>query len=1059
MARPIADRIKRRRLPNVDVPKVEDQSLREHLEGIKEHIRMYEGDSGAPKERFATLEELEAAGLVTLEIKQKFAQISEVLGNPVPKATSSSPGAAGQTYNNTYVTGASTLRDLDDTNVDGIAGGDGIVWNGSFYVPTPLPAFDFALAKTYDMVFKAVDGWTHTDQELQWNPDLDYMQFAHAHSINWLNVAGSTVQLLELNSSGAGGGDTVDYEIVSVAGEVATTGASYVDVTGAQLDQNNLVEGDEYLLLCNTNMRNSISTTQNDDYVRLVDQDGAQLTGSEYRMESCDGSATAGYRYGYVNWITATLSGDDEISFQHKNVGVGNCSVSDIRMFAISLTDLGASNWARDRATGTTSIPDSAGWTTVETIELPSAGDWLIFGCVQCENHSATSSVPHFRLHDGASTVAESKHDVGDTVATPVVSLMGLIEGASALADITLDCTNDESGFTYDVEFRSIVAIRLDAFSEHEVKTLADPTDPAGAGEYTLDTLSWTAVNTADFLAFGGINEFWDASGLSGGNELNAQADGGGYSNISGLTSYREDMQSAKDNVMKIIFPHTALSVTAAEDIDIQMQHLPAPSHTTDEVTKSVIVAFSTITGSTLVEDFEVGHMSYQTSILGSNVDIETSLDVTGASTFASTLAVTGAATLSSTLDVTGAVTMGSTVEITGVLDANGRVDANAGLYVYGDSRIYDSGGTDFLSQTHDDTDFNWAFTNTTDWNITGIDAITWATYNALAYTAGAPSATATWDTSDKSAATVLSNGNLTATVDEASWAGGRAHADLYASTGKWYWELTIGTVSSPSYHMHGSAAAASFNVESSYPGGAANSYGMQSSGTLYGTGKSGAGVSYVATDVLMFALDMDAGKLWIGKNGTWIGDPVAATGHQFSGITADQAPAYAAYNAGADVVTLNAGSSAFAHTVPTGYTSLDEVAGLGGAGFIAGDATVNYEIDALEITLDSDVVVTGTLDVDLTIVDVTTTSYTVLDLDDVILVDDDTAGAAVTITLPAVATAAKRRRNIKKLGTTAEVIIDGNSTETIDGAQTATLYVQYESVALISDGTEWHII
>jgi hypothetical protein len=82
-----------------------------------------------------------------------------------------------------------------------------------------------------------------------------------------------------------------------------------------------------------------------------------------------------------------------------------------------------------------------------------------------------------------------------------------------------------------------------------------------------------------------------------------------------------------------------------------------------------------------------------------------------------------------------------------------------------------------------------------------------------------------------------------------------------------------------------------------------------------------------------------------------------------------------------------------------------------------------------------------------------------VLDLDDVILVDDDTAGAAVTITLPAVATAAKRRRNIKKLGTTAEVIIDGNSTETIDGAQTATLYVQYESVALISDGTEWHII
>jgi hypothetical protein len=76
-------RLKNRTLPSVDVPQVEQTELARALEGVKEHLRMYEGDSGAPKERFVTLAELENAGLLTASTKNRFAFISELLGSEV----------------------------------------------------------------------------------------------------------------------------------------------------------------------------------------------------------------------------------------------------------------------------------------------------------------------------------------------------------------------------------------------------------------------------------------------------------------------------------------------------------------------------------------------------------------------------------------------------------------------------------------------------------------------------------------------------------------------------------------------------------------------------------------------------------------------------------------------------------------------------------------------------------------------------------------------------------------------------------------------------------------
>ena len=73
------------------------------------------------------------------------------------------------------------------------------------------------------------------------------------------------------------------------------------------------------------------------------------------------------------------------------------------------------------------------------------------------------------------------------------------------------------------------------------------------------------------------------------------------------------------------------------------------------------------------------------------------------------------------------------------------------------------------------------------------------------------------------------------------------------------------------------------------------------------------------------------------------------------------------------------------------------------------------------------------------------------------VMCDDDTAGGAMTITLPAGST--DDQVVVKKLGTTATVTIDGNGTETIDGALTFVLTAQYASITLIWNGTEWSII
>jgi len=70
-----------------------------------------------------------------------------------------------------------------------------------------------------------------------------------------------------------------------------------------------------------------------------------------------------------------------------------------------------------------------------------------------------------------------------------------------------------------------------------------------------------------------------------------------------------------------------------------------------------------------------------------------------------------------------------------------------------------------------------------------------------------------------------------------------------------------------------------------------------------------------------------------------------------------------------------------------------------------------------------------------------------------------DAPVGVVTINLPAAADNVDRVIIVKVIDATNNVTIDGNGSETIDGATTKTLTTLYEVARMISDGDEWHVL
>ena len=166
-----------------------------------------------------------------------------------------------------------------------------------------------------------------------------------------------------------------------------------------------------------------------------------------------------------------------------------------------------------------------------------------------------------------------------------------------------------------------------------------------------------------------------------------------------------------------------------------------------------------------------------------------------------------------------------------------------------------------------------------------------------------------------------LTQGNLVANT---SAGFDLVRSTFFLSSGKWYWEVTCDDVGA-------TFVGVSDNLELLTGRGAqttATSCMVRTTtGGKYinGTESSYAGAAITDGEVMMFALDMDNGKFWAGKSGTWFnsGNPAAGSNEATSALTNPVSPSVSLYDN--EDVTFNFGSQkAFAHTPPTGFKKIN---------------------------------------------------------------------------------------------------------------------------------------
>jgi hypothetical protein len=168
----------------------------------------------------------------------------------------------------------------------------------------------------------------------------------------------------------------------------------------------------------------------------------------------------------------------------------------------------------------------------------------------------------------------------------------------------------------------------------------------------------------------------------------------------------------------------------------------------------------------------------------------------------------------------------------------------------------------------------------------------------------------------------VLAAGNVSVSVT--------AHASRLISSGKWYWEVKCD-------HLYGGGnsttngfgiAESGFNFATGNlgSGSTANSVALWASGLFYasGTGTSTGLGGITDGTIVMFSVDIGAGKLWLGLGGVWSGDPASGTSPFYSGLSTSVSyyPACTPWSAdGINVGLTIQGDGNNSYPPPAGFT------------------------------------------------------------------------------------------------------------------------------------------
>lgn len=186
-------------------------------------------------------------------------------------------------------------------------------------------------------------------------------------------------------------------------------------------------------------------------------------------------------------------------------------------------------------------------------------------------------------------------------------------------------------------------------------------------------------------------------------------------------------------------------------------------------------------------------------------------------------------------------------------------------------------------------------------------------------YTSATPTID-TWDPARTDPGAVLSGGNLIASYLSGTFPSGLGLSLFAKSTGKWYFEVTITNFSSAVGIGVGNTNA----IISTNMGNDTNSVAMYGgfAEIIYNAANAGSTPAYSTGAVIGVAFDATAQKIWWSINGTFVnsGNPTLGLLPNLSGMALPYMPAFTINSGG--IVTANFGQSAFAFSVPVGFTA-----------------------------------------------------------------------------------------------------------------------------------------
>jgi hypothetical protein len=157
--------------------------------------------------------------------------------------------------------------------------------------------------------------------------------------------------------------------------------------------------------------------------------------------------------------------------------------------------------------------------------------------------------------------------------------------------------------------------------------------------------------------------------------------------------------------------------------------------------------------------------------------------------------------------------------------------------------------------------------------------------------------------------------------------------ATIASTSGKFYWEVTVnggygGFGIADSNNSAFTSVVCTTSSVTANPGQYTWGWNLKISNgnkqnnnvsTSYGSAAS-------SGDVYMCAVDIDNGKVWWGKNGTWFasGNPASGTNAAFTNVSGNIIPFFSPTDAGGWTQDINFGQRPFSYTPPTGFVRLN---------------------------------------------------------------------------------------------------------------------------------------